>query len=121
MQIIFWRDFDGRKVVGKGSLIIIKTMAIDKTLIINDITHLINYGAFTKIYTIKGEVYNEQKLFKEYENQLNQVDFFKANNKTLININQVSNVCCKNRMLKMENGLEIKISRRNLYKFKTIN
>jgi len=90
-------------------------------LTIDTITHLVKYGDYTKIYTEKNEVYNDDNLLHEYENELSGFGFIKANNKTLVNIGHIDDIYFgKVRGLMLKNNIQIKISRRKVYKFKEL-
>ncbi|MDY0143477.1 MAG: LytTR family DNA-binding domain-containing protein [Bacteroidales bacterium] len=86
---------------------------------IDNITHITCEGSITKIHTIKNEVIIISKLLKIFEIELADKGFIRANHNTIVNLSKIDSIRSgKKRLVTLNNGIEVNISRRKMCNFR---
>ena len=108
---------DFSKQIGKKLAIVEKrkTRLID----IVTITYLECDGYITTIYLINHEKIDVSKLLKQFENELTEYGFIRANHKSIVNPRFITGILATNcgKIIQINNS-EIKVSRRKAFLFK---
>jgi len=86
---------------------------------VSKITHLRCEGYITTINILDSEPITVSKLLKNFESELGEYGFIRANRSTLVNLAVVKKYLGgSTRILELITGEHIKVSRRRIFKFK---
>jgi len=85
---------------------------------ISDITHILCDGHITFVKTINKKTFSSYKLLKDYENELNNYNFFRSSRDVLVNLRNMKEYKSREKpTIILKDGTEIIISRRKLPEF----
>ena len=104
--------------IQKNNKIVFKTKGIKNFVEMDKITHLKCEGALTTVFTNNNSDCVISKPLKQFERDLLNFGFIRANNNTIVNMMHVKKIQSSvNRKIYLTNDIEVKISRRKLYLF----
>jgi len=105
----------------KEEKVVLKEKSRSTIVDMEKITHLTCDGYLTTIHAIDRENVTVSKLLKHFEMELIEYGFIRANHNTIVNISKIDTFQeGKKRRILLIKTVEIKISRRKMYIFKTI-
>lgn len=103
----------------KDKKLVLKEKGRTHLVEIDNITHITCEGYITKIHTIKNEDIIISKLLKYFEIELAEKGFIRANHNTIVNLSKIDSIQSgKKRLVILDNGIEVNISRRKMCKFR---
>ncbi len=103
----------------RDNKIIVKEKGKSTLIKTDQITHITCIGSLSKVHTINNKSYSITKLLKQFDSELSNFGFMRANHNTIVNMMHVNEIYgFQKRKLLLTNNIEIKISRRKMYLFR---
>jgi two-component system, LytTR family, response regulator len=104
----------------KGQKVIIREKCETKFVEMEYITHLHCEGYLTTVHTTNSKQLTVSKLLKEFENDLADFGFVRANRSTIVNMAHVVRINTRGkRIIELTNNEIIHISRRRMFLFRS--